>query len=533
MTTAEMLTGARKRDWSGLPWPLMGAGLGLCLCAMTITLVLQTEPMAGRIWLLTFGLLFAGIALAIRFNTTAAVLDRYLGPSRRLLLLGMAGLFVLLALAAMATFVLSFFELPGFPFGTAGGVYICIVVVPLGLATAHRAQGLAVQGRAITAQEESALLLFLAALCCFIASWALYLPDDPFSWDTLRMALRVFTVVALLAAPLVLASVRVRRWTLSVLVLLHFVGIASAALSPAPSPWLVAQLWVRIYRPYLEFMYLNNAYHFYAPEPGPPTYLWCRLIYESKDGEEMGTWFKVPKLDEKTGMQMHPVALEYQRHLAMVENIVFTEPVSPLDGYGNPTPFFLARQHASSPVPPIGVPVPPLVVPYHPLIPVAQQYGRPNETARRLLASYIRHIGKIKAEDPELPGYTLRYLKVYRVRHDIPNVDLYARSDPPVPANHPGLYRPFYMGRYDTEGKLLDGTYADGYLVAQQDPFLYWMVPVLLKENNLVTYDYCRLHAGDPKWIRMPDTQEWVTQREAQEFIVRDQIPAPALPQGK
>src|SRR5205807_1558296 len=131
-----------------------------------------------------------------------------------------------------------------------------------------RALAISRQDRPITAQEESALLLFLAALCCFIAGWALYVPDDPLSWDTMRMALRVFTVVALVASALVLASVRVRRWTISVLILLHFGGIASASLSPAPSPWLVGQLWTRVFRPYLEFMYLNNAYHFYAPDPG-------------------------------------------------------------------------------------------------------------------------------------------------------------------------------------------------------------------------------------------------------------------------
>ncbi len=175
----------------------------------------------------------------------------------------------------------------------------------------------------------------------------------------------------------------------------------------------------------------------------------------------------------------------------------------------------------------------PIVVPYHPLIPVAQQYGRPNETARRLIESYVRHVAKVNPEPPqELPNrkhFKLKYLKVYRIRHDIPNSDLYAKSDPPVSANHPGLYRPFYLGLFDTDGKLLDGHFRDGQLVWQNDPLLYWMVPVLLKENNLVVYDYCRLHAGDPKWIRMPVTEEWVTQAEAQQLIDRDQVPAPPI----
>src|SRR5947209_11751660 len=210
MTTVELLAPARQRDWTGLPWPLMGAGIALCLCALVLQWLLQTEPAADRIWLVTLGLLGAGTALAIRLNTNGVVLDRVFGPSRRMLLLGLAGLFLLLAAAAVTGLVLTFFDLPWVPFYTGAAVSICIVVVPLGLATAFRALAISRQDRPITAQEESALLLFLAALCCFIAGWALYVPDDPLSWDTMRMALRVFTVVALVSSALVLASVRVR-----------------------------------------------------------------------------------------------------------------------------------------------------------------------------------------------------------------------------------------------------------------------------------------------------------------------------------
>jgi hypothetical protein len=524
-----LLARARVRNWTGLPWPLMFVGLALCLCALLLTRVLDTEPEAGRIWLLTIGLMSAGVALALRLNTTGVVLDRLLGPSRRMFLLGLAVLFVLMAAAAITGLVLTFFDdLPWLPFHTAQAVSICIVVVPLGLATAYRALRIAQQGRAITAQEESALLLFLAALCCCSAGWALYLPDDPFSWDTMRMALQVFTVVALVASALVLASVRVRRWTISVLIALHFAGIASASLSPAPSPWLVAQVWTRVFRPYLAFMYLNNADHFYAPEPGPPTYLWCRLIYQNDEGQQQGTWYKVPKIDEKTGQQMHTVALEYQRHLAMVENIVHTDAISLYDNAGRPYLFFQYRDSATQHVAVVGRPTPKIVVPYHPLISISQQYGRPADSARRLIASYVRHVAKVNAESPAtLSGYKLRYLKVYRVRHDIPNIDLYAKNDPPVAANHPGLYRPYYMGLFDTDGKLLDGTWRDGQLIDQGDPLLYWMVPVLLRENNLVTYDYCRLHAGDPNWIRLPDSEEWVTEAEAQRFVKPNRMPDP------
>jgi hypothetical protein len=242
----------------------------------------------------------------------------------------------------------------------------------------------------------------------------------------------------------------------------------------------------------------------------------------------------VPKVDEKTGQQAHNLALEYTRHLAMIENIVYTESISAYDGAGNPTRILEMRQAATRVFTILGQPGAKLVVPWHPLFPAAQQYGRPNETARRLISSYVRHVAKINAEPPpQLAGYKLYRIKAYRVRHDIPNSNLYAKADPPVSANHPGLYRPFYMGLFDTDGKLQDGQFHDGILVRQDDPLLYWMVPVLYKETNLVVYDYCRLHAGDPKWIRRPDTEEWVTEDEAREFIRRDEMPVPVRPRRK
>ena len=30
-------------------------------------------------------------------------------------------------------------------------------------------------------------------------------------------------------------------------------------------------------------MYLNNAYHFYSPDPGPATYVWFRIFYISNE----------------------------------------------------------------------------------------------------------------------------------------------------------------------------------------------------------------------------------------------------------
>src|SRR5262249_17973947 len=153
------------------------------------------------------------------------------------------------------------------------------------------------------------------------------------------------------------------------------------------------------YRPYLEFMYLNNAYHFYAPEPGPSRFLWFRVIYHDRDDPDkeslQGAWLKVPNMDE-TNQPLHSAALEYQRYLAMTEGIAFTESPPPMlaidkEGRPGPAPFYRRRFEA---VPRenviVGAVSPALAIPFHPLIPENQQVNIPNQQARLLLSSLAR-----------------------------------------------------------------------------------------------------------------------------------------------
>jgi hypothetical protein len=535
MTSLDMLAAARKRDWAALPWQFMGAGIVFSLLALLLTRILRTEPDAGRILLLTSSVLCAGIALAIRLNTIGpAFLDRVIGRSRTALLAILAGLFLLLALAAVGILVASFLDIHGFPWGTGTAVYLCVVVVPLSLATAHRAVQLARSERSITAPEESALLLLLTALCCFAGCWTLFVPDDPHSWETIRMVLAVATAAAIIAAPLALASLRVRRWTVSVLVALHFSAILHATLAAPPYPWLIGQMWTRIYRPYLEFMYLNNAYHFYAPEPGPASYLWCRLIYEDKDGKQTGDWFKVPKVDDKTGQHQHSVALEYQRHISMTANIDYVEPTAFINEVTRElVPFYVERQRCAQLQPIVGKTTPSLIVPFHQALAVTQQYAKPNGYARQLISSYVRHVAKLHEEHPVYGK--LKWIKAYRVRHDVPPVEYFAKSDPPLEANDPWTYRAFYVGRFRPDGVIMDdGQFqeSDGRRIPP-DPFLYWLLPVerrMTKDAGYASYDYCRLHAGDPKWIRPPDSDEWVDERHVRFELPQDEKPAVPQP---
>lgn len=516
MASPDVAAVVRKPDWTSLPWALIGVGLAMSLLALVLTRLTQTEPELGRILLLSVGLLCTGTAVAIRLNTTGpAALERVAGPSRAPLLMILAALFALMVLAATTVVILTFFEPPWLPWGTGTALILWFVTAPLCSLTAYRVFHLNRQRGSFTAQEETATLLFLTAVCGFVASWALYLPDSPTSWDTIRLALLVFSSVALIATPLPLATLRVRRWTISVLVVLHFSAIGSATLSAPPSPWLVGQLWIRIYRPYLEFMYLNNAYHFYSPEPGPASYVWFRLIYVDSRGTEWGEWYKVPGMDEN-GRHEHEVALVYQRYLALTENVTGSEPPPPyftLTPDGNQVVAdFIKRRQENAPRPPVvGVPTPALAVPFHPFVPTTQQFSLPNGSTQRMLRSFARHVAKVKEQPPaSLPGSELRWIKIYRVRHEIPPADAYAKVDPPMAPNDPELYRPYYMGKYDTQGELIDGPdkYGKG-----ADPFLYWLLPILRDDTSnqrSPIRDFARLHAGDARWIYIPDEGKWV-----------------------
>jgi hypothetical protein len=348
----------------------------------------------------------------------------------------------------------------------------------------------------------------MAAAGAYAGSWALYLgPDAVNSWDTMRLFLRVVTVAGLYAAGLTLVSLRLRRLVFSFLFVLHFAGISTAALSAPPSPWLVQQVWVRVFRPYLEFMYLNNAYHFYAPEPGPAGYLWFRIIYADPDGVEHGKWYRVPDIDEM-GHINHPVPLEYHRYLAMTASVEGYDAQPPWTNALNdftPTykermwlqphmadnrPLFMKRRRAKDPV-----------IPLHPLMMPQYQVIIPNELSRKLLSTYARHVALKFEKHPEHEDWTFKRVKVYRAIHSIPQVEWFVLGNSPT---DPVLYRPYYMGSYDIEGTLKDGDGED------RDPYLYWLLPVLRSSDaNSPVLDYCRLHAGDRNWVRPAGSLEW------------------------
>ncbi len=125
-----------------------------------------------------------------------------------------------------------------------------------------------------------AQLWLLAAATCFAAGFGF-----PGSWDSLRFASFVFSGASVVGALLAWLPLEWRMGVASALAVFHFSGIFVAVTSPPPAPMLTNYLWTIVYRPYLEFAYLNNAYQFYSPDPGPASELWFCIYYEPKNDD--------------------------------------------------------------------------------------------------------------------------------------------------------------------------------------------------------------------------------------------------------
>jgi hypothetical protein len=305
--------------------------------------------------------------------------------------------------------------------------------------------GVLATGVAIACQARSAVVLGLAALVAFTASHAL----DP-EWDTIYVLFRIATVVALAAGVIVLLPQTGRRAAVSLMVLFHFGGILTAVANVPPpggdAPWLVSQLWSRVYRPYLQFMYLTNAYHFYAPDPGPPCFLWFHVEYD--DGS--ARWVKLPDREKDA---KDPFALQFYRRLPITESTNQLLPPMPA-----PDDVLRRRLTASARD---GIPTPAEI---NQVMPTVFQYRVPSDYSKRLLPAYARHAAQAFSHQD---GRTqVSGVKVYRVVHIILAPADFAAGASVV---DPTLYWPYFQGEFDRDGNLKDW----------QDPYLYWLIPIM------------------------------------------------------
>jgi hypothetical protein len=510
-------------------WPLSNPWTWTLLALVTTGLAaglaqwLGDAAEGGRLALVLIGLLALGIALWVGFGSEAGT-GRKLPRWAETYIAGVLAVGALLwggfngwrLMTEAGEFLQGYFNrdyLWGAPFlatWTAADFFCHLVITALSVILTATFAAAAFRPAGWTARDRGAALLGCAFLATWLAVWALYLgPEQVAAWDSMRLFLSAASLVVLLAAGLYALPVKWRRAGVSGLAVLHLAGICTAALGAPPEPWAVAQLWLRFYRPYLEFMYLNNAYRYYSPDPGPPSLLWFRVEYASKDGKEIySRWVYLPDLDTEKGRSRHPLGLIYQRRLSLTQN---TEPslqsqptIRDNDGVQRMNPAFQARslyapQEHLGPGVPLGhggAPPSPNypIIPFHPEIRADFQYQHPNAFSKQLFSTYARHV--LSQPHPKYPDAVPTTVKIYRVIHQIMQPGDYSRGSHPTDMT---LYVPYYEGEYDTAGKLTPA--------AQRDPFLYWLVPNMHDDrqhpNNVRCY-YLR-HAGDRDWVQWPD----------------------------
>lgn len=483
------------------PWFWTACGFGAVTVAWSLVHVFDADGGVLRFFLIGVSLLFCGVALTLRLRSQqAAHLNRLGQPQRAVLLLVLGGLHAVLALLVTLAVLLGWLGVEWIVMRPGQLVILWFVMVPMSATAASVCLSRSSRRAELTRGEEASALLTATAVVCFIAGLAVYRAE------TFRLLFGAMTLVSVVAAPLVVVPQSMRRAVISGLILLHFGGICTAALSAPPAPWVVSQLWVRIYRPYLEFMYLNNAYHFYAPEPGPASYIWFRLIYDDPSTKEtLYHWVKLPEIDED-GSSRHRLALEYQRILSLTENAIQGNPVTTFYRGAEPLPFFKRRLEAVAGPARAGIPQPEFTAPFHPGMAIEHQYIVPTSGVRHILSSFARHVGR--TPHPDRPDAKIRSIKIYKVTHLLPwppNLYLVQKLD----VREPDFYRHSFMGEYDPSGQLKD----------DEDPFLYWVLPNVREyypATSATDYrvkSYARRHAGDPEWIYLPREKRWVAGR--------------------
>jgi hypothetical protein len=104
------------------------------------------------------------------------------------------------------------------------------------------------------------------------------------------------------------------RWAINLWLVLHVSAIIIAPAAVAPSSMLAQTGWELVY-PYLQVLYLNHGYHFFAPEPAESTLL--AYVAEREDGTIVTG--RIP--DRDIGPR-----LLYHRHFMLTEHMAGTDP---------------------------------------------------------------------------------------------------------------------------------------------------------------------------------------------------------------
>jgi hypothetical protein len=349
------------------------------------------------------------------------------------------------------------------------------------------------------------------------AALAAHVVTRQHDWDSLGTFTIVLWLFTLCSVLVLLLPQLGRRIVLSLAVLFHF-GAILTAVTAVPShrgyPWVPFWVWNNVYKNYVTFTYLNNAYHFYSPEPGPPTLVWFQVEFEPKPGEYRTHWLRIVRREDYATRQ------QYQRMLSMTEstNAIQVSQFSKIQRLG------IRREAAATG----GYKIrgKPTQIPMAPQTSWEAQYREPMEHARQNLESYALYVLRT-TRHPDFPDLKPTGVKIYRITHQLIFPD---RMELGLSPTDPTFYEVFFQGRYRLNA---DGTKAELYyepsgkkdettvewveqdaagrlrkvVEPARDPTMYWMLPIYRMpkeghENSKRLKDYILIdafsaHAGE------------------------------------
>ncbi len=326
----------------------------------------------------------------------------------------------------------------------------------------------------------------------------LAIAGTPAHWDSFRLLFGALTAVATAWTLVLLAPPAYRLPALTAAVVFHFTGIFLATTTPPSTPWITEQAFMRVYNPYLQMIYMRNAYHFYSPEPGPASVLVCMLKTETgtdANGRKQyqTKWVVLPK---RPADVRDPLGLTYYRRLSITEQLARASPGLLLPANSAEKSEMLPRRRAIA-----------HIIPLHPNEEQLSQYRLPEATvARFVLPSYASHV-ILENIPPALTGKTT--VKLYRMEHRTLSVEEFANvrgKGPGANPYSPTTYRPFFLGEF---GYVADPDHPGATrieLLNPQEPMLYWLVPILPRPggvppgdpNKREFVDFLSIHALDP-----------------------------------
>jgi hypothetical protein len=102
---------------------------------------------------------------------------------------------------------------------------------------------------------------------------------------------------------------RLLRWAVNLWLVYHLAAVVIAPASVSPSSGLIQSAWT-LFHPYLQLLYLNNGYHFFAPDPSESTL----LAYAAERPDRTVIRGRIPNF------QIKPRLL-YHRHFMLTEHM--------------------------------------------------------------------------------------------------------------------------------------------------------------------------------------------------------------------